>query len=188
MSIGFKRSVYVLLFIMVTFLGFVFWLNTVAVEKSKALYSDVILASNAYFMYKKNPNNEFANVVLRHANSRVGRTYAISVLRENKRYDQIGAIYLQTLRDFNNFDMYQTFLYSIDIDIYYRDRQVRNNMDEDYEILGRLNEASKDRLFYCYQDLRKRYTYPWPAILVPYLGRPVENFDYFFDVHSTKCR
>lgn len=187
MSVMFKRVVLGVVFVLFCLFGLLFWLNTVSIEKSKSLYPGVVSASNAYYLYKKNPTPEALSNVLLHEGSRVGRTYAISVLRENSQYDRIAATYLKTLSDFSNFDMYQIFVYSIDIDMYYRDRFIRKVENNDYEIIGRLDKNSRDRLFNCYKDLKARYSYPWSKMLVPVLGRPVENFDYFFDVHSKNC-
>lgn len=167
--------------------GSAFWLNTVNNEKIKAVSPEVMAAGNAYFLYKKEPSAQSAASVLRYVNTVQGRNYSILVLRDRGEYGQIGKIYQETMRTKNNSEVFQTFVYAIDVEVYYR-QQLHGNTDASSAALSAMSESDRSKVLECYTTLRERYSYPWVSGLVPYFGRPLENFDNFFNIRSASCQ
>lgn len=167
--------------------GCAFWLNTVNAEKTKAVSPEVMAAGNAYFLYKKEPSAQAASSVLRYVNTVQGRNYSILVLRDRGEYQRIGKIYQETMKLRNNSEIFQTFVYAIDVEIYYR-QKMHGNSEVSSVVLSAMSENERDKVLTCYSALRERYAYPWAASLVPYFGRPLENFDNFFNIRSASCQ
>lgn len=186
MSLSVRRFSQLFVLFSITLFGLLFWLNTVAVEKHKSKNSDAVLASNAYFLYKKTPNEKTQRMVLNQGETVSGNYYSILVLREEGENEKIGDLYLKVLGKFNNREMFDVFVSGVDLEMFYRE-QASGAEVTDNKVLSLLNESDLKRLSSCYSSLRKRYSYSWPQPLVPYFGKPIQNFDYFFDVRSKSC-
>ena len=186
MSLSVKRFFQLFVLFAITLFGLLFWLNTVAVEKHKSKNSDAVLANNAYFLYKKTPNDNTRGMVLNQKETVSGNYYSILVLREEGENRKIGDLYLDVLKKFNNREMFDVFVSGVDLEMFYRER-IGNDGATDNKVLSLLSDSDLKRLSSCYSSLRKRYGYSWPQSLVPYFGRPIQNFDYFFDVRSKSC-